>query len=233
MRSHNATSNFDVLITKSNPFLIKEARTRVDKFHYGKALGSVVFPVYFPLVLPDGFEFTKSELVEALPNRDDMNNLEGETGALIVRYKRDDDTITVFEGVVKLDDSDIVEKRDHIDIGRDKPFAFYQKRASGFEYVGWREENTGQRDEGSPKYLDKVQKSGGGKYAFYDNNIDYLIKTKGVSFDQLVSMAKKMTIYDDEWSETNQNENLGHWQTEKVPWDNTKNTDWQNYLPGK
>ena len=233
IRSHNASKDFDELITKSNSFLIKEARTRADKFHYGKALGSVVFPVYFPLVLPDDFEFTKSQLEEAKPNRKDMNNIEGETGGLIVDYARDDDTITVYQGIAKYDDSEITEKREYIDIGRDKPFAFYQKRASGFEYIGWREENVGQRDEGSPEYLDNVAKSGGGKYAFYDNNIDYLIKAKGVDFDQLVGMAKKMTIYDDSWSETNQNEGLGHWQTEKVPWDNIKNTDWQNYLPSK
>jgi len=231
LRDHQTAIDFDELITKSNSFLIKEARTRIDKVHYGNALGSVVFPVYFPLVLPDGFEFKKSQLGEAKPNRKDMNNMEGETGDLVVDYARDDDTITIYQGIAKYDDSEITEKREYINLGRDKPFAFYQKRASGFEYIGWREENIGQRDEGSPEYLDNIAKSGGGRYAFYDNNIDYLIKAKGVDCDQLVGMAKKMTIYDDAWSDTNQNESLGLWQTEKVPWDNTKSPDWQNYLP--
>lgn len=219
--------NFEELRNKDKAELIKEAAFREDKFQYGKALGSVVFPVYFPLVLPDGFDLVESSIELAKPNRNDMNNMEGEYGKVVVRYKRGDDTITVYEGRAFYDKSDTLEKRD-LDLGNDKPYGNYQKKASGYVYISWRESfnnfptkfNAPNNDVGN-----------GGQYAFYENNIQYAIKAKGVDEDQLIGMAKSMTIYDDEWSDTNKNASLGMWQTGKVPWDDKKNQNWQNFIP--
>lgn len=111
-----------------NAKLEKDAADRDDKLYYGEGTASLYFPVYFPLILPEGFKYSSHKL--------ETSDFEGNLGTLSVTYKKGDNHITFYQGSPDYDGSRIEDKQD-LALGNDKNYAFFQKRASGNIYIGW------------------------------------------------------------------------------------------------
>lgn len=178
-------NSFEELLKRDNAYLLREARAREDKVFYGKATSDVVFPVYFPLVLPDDVK-PKEHIIRS-------SNFDGEVGQLIVFYTRGNDELVIYQGKAPNEESEVVTKK-NIVLGKNKPNASYYKKDNGYTYISWQEENP----DGNP---------------LYNNEIEYVVKAKGLSDDELVGIVNKMVIYDDKKTGTDNNSNKGPWQT--------------------
>lgn len=164
----NVVNTFDSLLKTDNSTLEKESVTREDKYAYGEATGSMYFSIYFPLVLPTDFKYSSHSI--------DDSDFDGGLGRLTVKYTHKSDQasfVTVYEGSGDFTESDIDEKH-KIGIGDNKPIGTFQKTSDGTLYISW----FGDDDD------------------WANEEVVYVIAAKGVDKDVLVSMAKKMVVYE-------------------------------------
>ncbi len=169
---------FEEQLKTPNDILEKQAAFRYDKFYYAQGRQYTWAPIYYPLALPDELEYESSSR--------EFADFEGHIGQIVVNYKRGIDTLSVYEGYGKFDESKVVfeEREDLSDtpinvmdpklvVNEGKVNAYYQERASGFSYLVF----------------------GGGTEGFANDEPVYMLKAKGLTKNEMVNIAKKMVLY--------------------------------------